>query len=70
MQRCVDVAADRGVVADGEVDRAAGFLVEQDRSHEPLDGDVRPDAEFGEVVGGVADLLGRGLDLLDRKSVV
>ena len=62
------VAADAVVVADGDVDGAGGLLVQQDRPDQVLDGEVGPDTQFREVVGGVADLGGGVLDF--RADVV
>jgi len=54
----VSVAADPVVVADGDVDRATGLLVEQHGADQFRHRDVRPDPQFREVVRGVAHLLG------------
>ncbi len=63
MEGCLRLPADRGAVADRDVDRPSSLLVQQDVADELPHADVRPDSQFGEVVGSVTDLLGGSLHL-------
>jgi len=63
VDRRFGVAADPRVVADRDVDGAAGLLVQEDRADEVGDGDVGADSQLREIVRGVA---GRLRGVLDR----